>query len=341
MSLDLNLWHGIAFAAMAGVWLVAAWIDWRGRRALPAAFADARRFHLSGELWWMGPLLFVLGPALFIPMLLLIPVQAHDALVVVLLALFMGGLCPAMGVSLMRAVFRSDSAGLVGYTAWGQAAFVAWPEIKRIAFSTRSDALRFEGGAHPVYVSVQLQQWPDFVAEIERRLPHLPLPAELLTHSRLRQHSDEIAFQGHWQGMYDQAGHTFWISALLAGASLVWLDPYLPALGLAALSGVVMALYPLLHRLRHPSRNPSTGLGDFVQGVGGFISFMLATDAYRLHAEHLGGEEGLEGSLIVVIIVQLLATSVLVMAALILAAKWRWPQRFARRRMFDEDRSKS
>jgi len=122
MSLDLNLWHGIAFAAMAGVWLVAAWTDWRGRRALPAAFADARLFHLSGKLWWMGPLLLVLGPALFIPMLLLIPVQAHDALIVVLLALFMGGLCPVLGAALMRAVFRSDAAGLVGYTAWGQAA---------------------------------------------------------------------------------------------------------------------------------------------------------------------------------------------------------------------------
>lgn len=340
-SIALTPWHAIAFAAMAGVWLVAAWIDWRGRRALPPALAHAQMFHLSGNLRWLGPLLLFLGPALFVPLLLLMPVHDQDGLPVVLLALFMGGICPAFGVGLMRAVFRSDAAGLVGYTAWGQAAFVAWPEVKRIAFSARSDALRFEGGAHPVYVAVQLHQWPTFVADIERRLPHLPLPTELLPHSRLRLNSNEIAFQGHWQGIYDQAARTSWISALVLGVSLIWIDPYWPAMALAALCGVISALYPLLHRLMHLSRKPASGFSDFVHGVGSFISIMLILGAYKLQAEHLGAGATLEGSMSTLIIVQLICVSVLVMAALILVAKWRWPQRFARERMIDEEGSKS
>ncbi|MGF1546713.1 MAG: hypothetical protein ACFCUG_05270 [Thiotrichales bacterium] len=324
----------IALACMLGVWLAYAWMIIRRQRALPPATGEARWFHLSSGLWWMGPLLLLLGPGFMLFMLLLLPVGEKDVVPVVFLALFMGGFSPVVGVMLMRSRYRLDGYGLVGYSVWGMPAFVAWQDIQDIQLNSASQNLRFAGGPMPVHVLIQLHEWPAFIAEIERRLPHLRLPGELQPDSRLRNDGERLAFEGHWQGLYDTAGRWFWVSVLTVGASALFLAPYPPAWVWAGLGGACMAAFPILRRLIPKPRKYSATLGNLLQGMGFFLAVMvLLPVAYRMHTEHLGGEEAIDGVLWLVMILQHIGLGLLVMAALILAAKGRWPDRYARDRM--------
>lgn len=323
----------LALAGMVGVWVFCALVYGRAHAALPPARGETRWFHLSSNLWWMGPPLVFLGVGLSLFLLWLVPIEEKDVVMAFLLVTFFGGIAPVMGVMLMRARFRADDAGLVGCTAWGSATFMPWQAVQRIRFSSAMQSLSFEDGPRPLYVAVQLHEWSAFVAEIERRLPHLALPAELQSSNHLRNDCERIAFEGHWQGMYDHARYFFWIAALVTGAGLFFLEPHPPALALAALGGAGMAVYPLLRRLAPKPRKYSAMIGNLLQIAGMAVFTAFATRAYRLHTDVLGGDDAISNTQYLAILAQMFGTAPLAVFALILLAKWRWPQRFARDRM--------
>jgi len=323
----------LVLAAMAAAWLVGARVFWRARRALPPTHGETRYFQLGSGLWWMGPPLLFLGPGLMLFLLLLVPIGEKDIVPVVFLALFLGGFSPLMGVFLMRARFRVDDAGLVAYTSWGLDAFIPWHQVKGIAFNAASQSLRFEGGARPLYVLVQLHDWPGFMAEIERRLPHLALPAELQPDHPLRKDSELLAFEGHWQGMYDHAGYIAGGAALAVGAGLLLLEPHPPAWFWSALGGAGLALYPLLRRLVPKPRKYAATIGIVVQSAGGFVSIMVTMRGYHLHADLLGGEDALSGMQWLGLLLQTLGVVTFTAFTLLLLAKWCWPARYSRDRM--------
>jgi hypothetical protein len=323
----------LALAGMVGVWVVCAWLYGRAHAALPQAQGETRWFHLSSNLWWMGPPLIFLGAGGSLFLLWLVPIEEKEVVTAFLLITFFGGIAPVMGVLLMRTRFRADDAGLVGYTAWGSATFMPWQAVQRIRFSSAMQSLSFEDGLRPLYVAVQLHEWPAFVAEIERRLPHLALPAELQPGGRMRNDGERIAFEGHWQGMYDHAGRVLWIAALVVAGGLLYLEPHPPALALAALGGAGMAMYPLLRRLIPKPRKYAATIGNLLQFAGVMGFYLLTMAAYRLYTNVLGGEDAMTDMQFLAVLAQTLGLGILSGFALILLAKWRWPERFARDRM--------
>jgi len=287
----------IALTGMLGVWLIYAWMMIRRQRALPPARGETRWFHLSSGLWWTGPLILLGGPSVVFFAFLLLPPMGKDVVPVVFLTLFMGGLAPVAGVALMRTRYRLDDSGLVGYSAWGMPVFVAWHAVRGVTFNSAIQTLRFSGGPVPVHVLVQIHEWPAFVTEIERRLPHLTLPGELQPDSHLRNDGERLAFEGHWQGAYDIAGPVFAVSLLTVAASMAFLAPYAPAWALAAFGGACMAAFPILRRLVPKPRKYAAALGDLLQGVGFIMGMLLMNVAYQHHTRHLGGEDAIDGAL--------------------------------------------
>lgn len=328
----------LVLAVMAAAWFVGAWVFWRARRALPSALGEVRYFHLGSGLWWMGPPLLFLGPGLMLFLLFLVPFGEKDIMPVVFLALFSGGLSPLIGVALMRTRVRIDDAGLVGDTSWGLDTFIPWHQVKGIAFSAASQSLRFDGGARPLYVLVQLHDWPGFLAEIERRLPHLALPAELQPDHPLRKDSDLLAFEGHWQGMYDHARYIAGGAAMAVGVGLLLLEPHPPAWFWSAIGGTGLALYPLLRRLVPKPRKYATTIGSVIQSAGGLVSIMVTMRGYHLHADLLGGEDALSNMQWLGLLLQTLGVAMFTAFSPLLLAKWRWPERYARSRMGKHDR---
>ena len=57
----------------------------------------------------------------------------------------------------------------------------------------------------------------------------------------------------------------------------------------------------------------------------------------RLIADALGGKDAMTGAQWFANLAQPLGTAVLVLAALILLARWRWPEHYGRRRMGGDD----
>jgi len=330
-------WVLLSLAGMALVWLIGAWAYHRARRRVPKAGAQARDFPLSRSLWWMGPPLIFLGPGLALFLLFLIPIEEKDLVPVFFIVAFMGGLAPLIGASIMLTRPRINDAGLVGSGAWGLPSFIAWPAIKAVKFSTATQSLRFDGGPDPLYVPVQLHDWPAFVAELQRRLPHLPLPAELQADHRLRNDGERLAFEGHWQGLYDHAGRIFSIAALVVVVSLHYLEPHPQAMAWSALGGAGLALYPVLRRrLRKPRRFSAT-LGNSLQFLGSVVFTLGTLRAQGMISGALGGEDVMTGAQWFASLAQTLGMAALAMAALILLARWRWPERYARQRMGQDD----
>ncbi|TSE29591.1 hypothetical protein [Tepidimonas charontis] len=328
-----NTWNLVVLASMIAVWLASAWMYRSAQRALPPARGQVLQFRPAGSLRWMGPVLILLGPGLLALMLFLVPIGKEDVVLALPLALFLGGISPVAGIMLMRARYRADDVGLIGYTVWGLPTFVAWHQVRCITFSPAMQSLRFDGGTRPLYVLVQLHDWPAFVAELERRLPHLPLPGEIKPGHPLRKDSDRLAFEGHWQGMYDHAGRLFWGAALSVALSLHILQPHPPALMLSALGGAGLALFPLIRRLVPKPRKHAALVGNGLQALGLALFVWSGTTAQHLHSDRLGGDAALSSVQWIAMIAQSLGTATLVMAALLLLAKWRWPERFARDRM--------
>lgn len=318
-----------ALIGMAIPWLLWALMRWRAE-PLPPAAQDARIFHLSDEMRWSGVFLALAAPGLLLPPMFFIPaedIKPDDWLFILPLAMFMGGLSVIAGLELWRGAFRTDSAGLVGTSSWGSPQYLAWQDVRAIAFSAGSQALRFEGNGKRVYVPTLLDDWPGFLAQLRRHLPHLELSVEV--------HADgeRLAFEGHFQGMYDNAQRIFAVAAAVFVLTLPFLAPYLPALALSAAGGAGLALFPLVRRLMPKPRRFSSTIGNVIQfaGLAAFVFFTnLGSDVF---ATHLGGDEQIAAGIHWALLGQNLSTSVIALALLLLFARWRWPEHFAHKRM--------
>lgn len=68
----------LALAGMVGVWVFCALVYGRAHAALPPARGETRWFHLSSNLWWMGPPLVFLGAGGSLFLLWLVPIEEKD-----------------------------------------------------------------------------------------------------------------------------------------------------------------------------------------------------------------------------------------------------------------------
>lgn len=332
MNVDPRLY---AVAIVLAVWLLALWFYEGARRRLPSTEGRARSFDLASGLWWMGALLAAGGPVLIGVLLALVPVSEGDLGIMLSISALLGGVGPVLGYAILRGRIRVDDGGLWGFDLWGRAAYIPWACMRRLEL--RHEALHFIGATGAVYVPLQLEQWPAFLAEVERRLPHLPLPAELAPGHRLRDDGERLAFEIHWQGLYDHAGKLFGIAGLVFAATLPWLAPHPPGLLVAATGGLGLAFYPIMRRLVAKPRRYSATIGNTLQFLGLALFAFCVNHAHDLYVAHLGGEAALGGVLWLTMLGQTLAPPILAMAGAIWLAKWRWPERYARKRMAGDD----
>ncbi len=330
------LWAAILLACMPAVWAVFALIWMLAWRAIPAPQGQSREFAMPDGMRWIGPVLMVGGPGLAVFALLVAPIGDNEWLVALFVVLFVGGLTPVTGAWLLLSRFRTDDAGLVGYGALGFPAFIAWHDVHSVVLGTTGSSLQFRGHQCSRRIPLPLKDWPVFVREVEQRLSHLPLPAELSPGQHMRSDSVHLAEEMHWQAMYDHAGRILLIALLSVAATLPFLGLQTAALPWSALAGVALVFYPVLRRLWCSPGKRSAAYGNAIQSLAFIPSFIGMTRAQNEIATALGGDEALSGGPFLLTMVQAIGLAVLVGATLILLVRWRWPDRYARRRMAEE-----
>ncbi|MCX7672259.1 MAG: hypothetical protein N2Z63_01475, partial [Thiobacillaceae bacterium] len=237
---DPRLW---ATAGAALLWLVIAWLQARARQALPRPRGTVRVYALGSGLWFTAVAVVLLGPIAGLIVLWLIPFEPDSRLTAAALLGLYAGVSGAVGLTLLCLEVRSDDHGLIAPDLWGVPAFLPWLRVRSVQL--RFESLCFLGGGRRLYVPVMLNAWPQFLAELEQRLPQLALPPELTRSRSLREDPERAAQESQLQGLYDHAERIAAGALLAVGVSLAWVEPHPTALAWAALGGLGLAAYPL------------------------------------------------------------------------------------------------
>lgn len=274
--------------------LLLPWLAWllATARARPAPCrVGAQVFRISAGWRWTGLFLLLGGLGLLsLPFLLIPPENAKpdDWVLVLGLSLFfsVGSLS---GWMLLRARYCMDERGLSGYSIWGLPAYLTWDRVRAIDYSPSMQALRLAADGRTLYVMVFLDDWPRFLRAAQGHLPHLAWPG------KIGADNEKLAYESHWQSMYDNAR---WIA--LAGASaaalpMLWLPFAAQAMLVSVAGGGLLALFPVARRLWPVLEGQAPLLANLVQfvGVGGGAFCLIR--AHELHVRYLGGDEAVSG----------------------------------------------
>lgn len=282
----------ISLALLAG--LLLPWLAWAlamaRARPMPCR-VGAHVFRINAGWRWTGLFLLLSGPGLLGLAYHLIPSESakpDDWVLVLGLSLFFG-VGSISGWMLLRARYCMDERGMSGYSIWGLPECLTWDRVRAIDYSASMQALRFKADDRVLYVMVFLDDWPRFLRIAQGHLPHLAWPAAIGADN------EKLAYESHWQGMYDNA---HWIALAGAGAAalpLLWLPLATQAMLVTVAGGAGLALFPIVRR-RWPSLEQAVPLlANFVQfvGIGGAV-FCL-TRGQELHVQYLGGDEAVSG----------------------------------------------
>jgi hypothetical protein len=220
-------------------WLV--WLFFRWYVAAPPTDKSGVCFRLSHGLRVVGLVLMIAGPGSLFLLVSLVPAESHkpgEWLVMLVLALLMGGIGSIAGFEMWRMLVRAGDAGLWGYSVWGLPRYIAWREVSEVQLRMGLQALCFKGGGKSVYVPVLIDNWPGFVAAIRQIAPHLVLP------DAARLDGERLAHEGPFQSLYDNAGLFFLVSAVIILITLPFLALYPSALALSVLAGIGLVFFP-------------------------------------------------------------------------------------------------
>jgi len=306
-----------SLALLAG--LLLPWLAWAlaMARARPVPCrADAQVFRVNAGWRWGGLFFLLGGPGLMGFAYFLIPpesVKPDDWVLVLGLSLF-SGTGSLLGWLMMRARYCMDERGLSGYSIWGLPAYLTWDQVRTIDYSPSMEALRLAAGGRTLYVMVCLDDWPRFLRAAQGHLPHLAWP------EKIGADNEKLAYESHWQSMYDNAR---WIALAGAGAAalpLLWLPLAAQALLLSVAAGALLALFPVARRLWPALEGQAPLLANLVQfvGIGGGI--FCFSRAHELHVRYLGGDEAVSGLQFVAMMGLHLGAGVATLGALLLLA---------------------
>ncbi len=311
------------FLGVLSPWLVWLFLRW-SVVAPPSEESGVARFRLSQGLRIVGLVLAIAGPSSLFVLAAQIPpenIKPSDWPIAMVLAVLMGGLASILGFEIWRMAIQVDDEDLLGYSRWGLPRRLSWHEVRDVHFSPGMQALAFRGGACTVYVPVLLDDWPGFLAAVRQAAPHLALP------DAARLNGERLAYEGHFQGLYDNAGRIALIAMVVVLITLPFLSLYPPAIGLCALAGVGLAFFPLLRGFLKPPRHEEI-LSNILQAAGIGLSTFFLSRAFDIQQAHMGGEKHISPGEWFALFGQHFGIASLTAFSLLLAARWRWPNRF-------------
>lgn len=310
--------------SMLTPWLV--WALLRGWSSRSTCISkDSRSFHLRTSLRTIGLLFVPAGPLAVLIMFWLIPpeeVKPGEWPAVLAVSLFMGGLAPIVGFEMWRAACMVGRECIRGWSAWGLPRGLSWQDVRAVHFSPGAQALRFEGNRNSVYVPVLLENWRDFLADVERHAPHLVLPPETRTEP------ERLAEAWHFQSLYDHADRIVLAGLGAVALTAPFLSLNLTASALAATGGLALALPAVLRRfVARPTHRAGAGL-ELLQGLGGVIGTIAIIQAFDARTGYLDDSIQSNGWLFLAALAQDIGLAFAVAGLLIWMGKRIWPHRF-------------